>query len=104
METDEQRFIREHAIEERSVATVEVVDGDRPQIIVRHGSYTAVLSIMGMGDHLCIDVHPFVDGAKATAGAFGMSKGNAFKLQGSDTKSHGWDSARIIAVLIGKQS
>lgn len=104
METDEQRFIREYDVESRAVATVEVAQGDRPQIIIRHGNYTAILSVMGMGDHLCIDVHPFVEGVKATAGTFGMSKGSAFKLEKTGTTSHGWQSASLLAVLIGKQA
>lgn len=104
METDEQCFMREHDIEARSVATIEIADGGRPQIIVRHGNYTAVLSLMGMGDHLCIDVHPFVSGEKATASTFGMSTGSAFTLRGTGTTSHGWPSANLIAVLIGKQA
>ena len=44
-------------------------DGNSPFIVVEHGSFTAVLTLMPFdGDkaHLCIDVHPFVDGEDAT--------------------------------------
>jgi hypothetical protein len=94
----------------RTVADITPVrdkDGSSPFVIVRHGRFAAVLSLIpfdGDGAHLCIDVHPFADGRDATAGVFGMSRGYRSTLQPSlGTTSHGWASAHLVAVLIGEQ-
>lgn len=81
-------------------------DGNSPFVIVRHGRFAAVLALMpfsGDGEHLCIDVHPFADGKDATAGVFGMTAGRQWRLPGTGTTSHGWPSAHLVAVLIGRQ-
>lgn len=78
-------------------------EGNSPFVIVRHGEFAAVISLMPQEGHLCIDVHAFADGKKATAGVFGMSNGRRSRLKKTGTTSHGWESADLIAVLIGKQ-
>lgn len=91
----------------RTIADIEVkrdADGNSPFIIVHYGEFTAVLSLMPMDDHLCIDVHSFVAGADATAGAFGMSDGRRVSFPSTGTKSHGWPSANLVAVLLGAQT
>lgn len=82
-----------------------VRDSDRnsPFIIVRHGPHAAVLALMPFDDHLCIDVHPFESGQDATAGVFGMTTGRQWQLPDTGTTSHGWPSAHLVAVLVGKQ-
>ena len=74
-----------------------------PFIVIRHGDYAVIVNPMGLGDHLCVDVHSFVNGDDATAGVFGMSKGQRWELPQTGTTSHKWNSANLIAVLVGKQ-
>lgn len=86
-------------------------DSNSPLVIVRHGRFAAVLALMpfngnsvGDGAHLCIDVHPFVDGLDATAGVFGMTEGRKVTFPDETGQhSHGWPSAHGISVLIGEQ-
>ena len=91
----------------RVIADVDAVrdgDGNSQFIIVRHGKYAMVLNPLPFNDHLCLDVHPFIEGeGEATAGVFGMSKGGRESLPATGTTSHGWASARLIAVLLGNQ-
>lgn len=88
--------------------TKEDPQANSPWIVVRFGDYAAVLTLMGVQDHLCIDVHPFVNGAKATAGVFGMSEGFRKHPPAINpehpTTSHGWNSAALVSVLIGEQA
>jgi hypothetical protein len=82
-------------------------DGNSPFVIVRHGKFTAILALMPFsGDkaHLCIDVHAFVNDMEATGSVFGMDEGRRYTLPATGTTSHGWDSAGLIAVLIGEQA
>ena len=82
-------------------------DGNSPFVIVRHGRFTAALSLMpfsGDREHLCIDVHAFVSSMGATAGVFGMTEGRRHELPATGTTSHGWPSANLVAVLVGKQA
>jgi hypothetical protein len=74
-----------------------------PFIIVRCGDKVAIINPMGFHDHLCVDVHSFVAGEDATAGVFGMSAGKRWALPETGTTSHGWNSANLIAVLVGEQ-
>lgn len=83
-------------------------DGNSPFVIIRHGRFAAILCLMpfdGEDAHLCIDVHPFADDRDATAGAFGMSDGTrvCFPAVTTGTTSHGWPSAHLVSVLVGKQ-
>jgi hypothetical protein len=80
-----------------------------PFIIIRCGDKVAIINPLGFDDHLCIDVHPFVDDQEATAGVFGMTRGKQWALPkpdkgGPGTTSHKWPSANLIAVLIGEQA
>lgn len=82
-------------------------DGSRkpsPFIIVRHGGRVMILNPMAMGDHLCVDVHSFIDGEDATAGVFGMSDGMRWAFDDvTGTTSHGWNSTSLVSVLLGDQ-
>jgi hypothetical protein len=78
-------------------------DTHHPFFVVRHGKYVAVITTMALGSHLCLDVHAFVDGKDATAGVFGMTNGARATLEKTDTTSHGWPSAAMLAVLVGEQ-
>lgn len=60
--------------------------------------------------HIDLDVHSFVDGEPATAAAFGLSRERRSRARFSHddhgaprTTSHGWPSANLVAVLIGRQ-
>lgn len=75
-----------------------------PYIVVKHGEYAVVLHPMGLSDHLCVDAHPFVDGKEATAAAFGMTEGVRSELTSAGTKSYGWPSDVLVALLIGRQA
>lgn len=75
-----------------------------PFIIIRSGNRTMIVNPIAFDDHLSVDCHSFVDGEAATAGAFGMSNGHQTELEHIGTMSHGWPSAALISVLLGKQS
>lgn len=92
--------------EEHPVTVIDVPnssEGPSPFIIIRHGDKTVIVNPLGLGDHLSVDIHSFVDGADATAGVFGMSKGQRWALPETGTTSHQWNSANLIAVLVGEQ-
>jgi len=92
--------------EEHPVVEVDVPGGKEPSpfIIIRHGEFTVIVNPIGLGDHLSVDVHSFVAGEDATAGVFGMSTGKRWSLPKTGTKSHGWPSANLVAVLVGEQT
>jgi len=81
-----------------------------PFIIIRHGEFTVVVNPMGLGDHLCVDVHSFVDGQDANGGVFAMGKGRRWTLGDSTkesvtgAKSHGWPAAGLVSVIVGEQT
>jgi hypothetical protein len=72
-------------------------------IVIRHGRFAVVINPMALIDHLCVDLHSFVDGQAATGGVFGMGAGGRVKLEPTGTTSHKWPSASTIAVLVGEQ-
>lgn len=79
-------------------------DGFSPFIVIRHKGMTMVLNPQGFDDHMCVDVHSFVDGKDATAGVFGMTEGYRYTLEGAPpTTSHKWPSAEMVTVLLGEQ-
>ena len=100
-------FIRKYAPDGRRVVAEVTPDrdenGDSPFIIVRDGNRTVVLCVMSLGDHLCIDVHSFIDGQAATASVFGMTEERQMDLPPTGTTSHGRPSASLVSVLIGDQ-
>lgn len=91
---------------EHDVITIDVAERESEYsrfIHVKHGKYEVVLSVIPLSNHLCIDVHSFVDGEDATAGVFGMSDGQRSKLSDLGTTSHNWPSAHLVAVCVGEQ-
>ena len=88
------------------VTVIDVAGKDEPSpfIIINHGDFTVIVNPIGLGDHLSVDVHSFVKGEDATAGVFGMSTGKRWALPETGTKSHGWNSANLVAVLVGDQT
>jgi len=91
----------------RHVFTIDL-DNDfteTPFVVVKHGSYVAVINPSPQTDHLSIDVHPFVDEKDARAGAFGMEDGFRIAFPDDQVKgfSNHWPAARLIAVLVGEQ-
>jgi hypothetical protein len=88
------------------ITPIRDADGNSPFVIVRHGRYTAVLTLMpfSSGDsHLCIDVHAFADGQDATSAPFGITDGSRVTLPGTGRTSHGFPALHITSVLIGEQ-
>jgi hypothetical protein len=87
------------------VTEINVEGGNEPSpfIIIRHGDKTVIVNPLGLGDHLSVDIHSFVAGEDATAGVFGMSNGKRWALPETGTTSHKWNSANLIAVLVGDQ-
>src|ERR1700752_709458 len=76
----EQEFIEEYGVAARTVAEINLAGKTSPQIVIRDGNRTVILSLMALGDHLCIDVHPLINGEDATASVFGMSDGKRWQL------------------------
>lgn len=90
------------------VTIIEIPDDDEadtlsPFIVVKYRNKTVVVNPMGLHDHLCVDVHSFIDGLDATAGVMAMSDGRRFELERTGTTSHGWNSAALVSVLVGAQ-
>ncbi len=79
---------------------------DHPFIIIHHQGRTMALSIMPLDNHLCVDAHAFVNGQDARVGVFGMELGYAttFPEDKVKGKSHNWPAARMVALLLGKQT
>lgn len=91
--------------EEHPVTEINVTqEGPSPFIIIRHGDKTVIVNPLGLGDHLSVDIHSFVAGEDATAGVFGMSEGKRWALPETGTTSHKWNSAALVAVLVGEQA
>lgn len=89
------------------VVTVGSEHTDWPSVVVRYGDYAAVVQFMGVGDHLCIDVHPFAHEHTARASVFGMDTGrriDGFAEADTDGTSQGQPAAAMVSVLIGEQA
>jgi hypothetical protein len=83
-------------------------NGDSPLIIIRdEAGRVAVINPMPLGNHLCIDVHPFIGGLDAVAGVFGMTAGRRISLPETggahQLRSHGWPAVRLVSVIVGEQ-
>jgi hypothetical protein len=110
--SDETEFFDKFAGDDRQIIDVEVehssiLHGEGKQqtwVVVRYGDKTMVLDLAGLGDHLSVDVHSFIDGKDATAGVFGMSQGRRWELAGPPTTSHRFPSAHMVTVLLGEQA
>lgn len=108
------------------IAAYDRADGDYPVIdldttsLLRHtmivtfagGKKKAIVQFFGLaadtdGEHLCIDVHAFVDDQVARCGVFGMENGRRFTgfTETTPGRSHGWPAVvRGVSVLIGAQT
>jgi hypothetical protein len=86
--------------------TIDLEPGDVEQtIVVRCGNdITAVLVPMRLSDHLCVDVHSFIDGQRVTGGVMGMTEGRRFELTPTGSTSHGFNSVTVASVLVGDQA
>lgn len=93
----------------RMIEAGDVSYDNGPWVHVEHKGrslYLEVREITGetpADDHLCIDVHAFVDGQDATTAAFGMGEGVRTVLPKTGTTSHGWPSANMIVLMVGTQ-
>lgn len=81
-----------------------------PFIIIRWKGRTFILNPMILGEgqngeHLCVDVHAFIDGEDAMTGVFGMSNGmrSQFPKGECPGTSHGWGAHNLIALMLGEQ-
>jgi len=106
--TTEEFMTRYNPNGEHPVTEINVPDdqdsGESPFIVVRHGDYTVIINPLGLSDHLCVDLHPFVQGRDATAGAFGMTSGQQrVSFPPTGMTSHRWPSSRMVAVIVGEQ-
>lgn len=81
-------------------------------VVVKAGNKVAVVQFMNVSaddpqaQHLCIDVHAFVDGEQAGASVFGMEVGRRVEgfPRGSTRKtSHGMPATPLVSVLVGAQ-
>lgn len=86
---------------------------DWPSFIVRAGAKAAVVQFMNVAadnpdqQHLCIDVHPFVDERAARASACGMEEGRrlaAFTEADTAGTSQGLPGAPSVSVIVGAQA
>jgi hypothetical protein len=75
------------------------------------GAKKAIVQFIGLAagtdnEHLCIDVHAFVDDMAARSSVFGMENGRRYPGfdQTAPGRSHGAPAARLLAVLIGAQT
>lgn len=89
---------------EHPVTVIDVVKGDPSHfVVINYGDYSVLVNPIACSDHLSVDVHSFVNGERATGGVFGMTNGRRFTLPETGTTSHGWESASLVAVLVGEQ-
>lgn len=101
-------FLTQYAPDpKRVVLDIEVpaqADGETPFIVLRYGDYTMVVNPMGLRDHLCVDVHPFINGQAANVAAMGMTQGVRHSFPTGDLPtSHGWPAVAMLSALLGAQ-
>ena len=80
--------------------------GQAPWIVISDNyGRTAIIDVIAFGDHLCIDVHPFLDGEDARVGIFGLDNGRRQEFPDDQVSgtSHGWNATRQAVLLIGHQ-
>jgi hypothetical protein len=75
-----------------------------PFIVIRHGDYAVVINPLAFNEHLSVDLHPYADGVRGTAGAFGMTDGRRVQFPDTGSTSHGWPSTALVVVLVGEQA
>ena len=95
------------------VIDLDTADEQRHTVIVTFagGAKKAIVQFMGLAagddnEHLCLDVHAFVDDAVARSSVFGMENGARYHgfAETAPGRSHGWPAVRGVTVLIGVQS
>ncbi len=87
-------------------------DSLSPFIVLRFRGRVMVLDAMalsgkdGENEHLCLDVHSFIDGQEARAGVFGMEQGARVQFPAAKTpgRSHNWPATKLVAILLGRQT
>jgi hypothetical protein len=93
------------------VIDLDLADEQRHTLIVTFAGKKAIVQFLGLAagqenEHLCIDVHAFVDDDAARSAVFGME--NGARYEGFDDhapgRSHGWPAVRGVSVLIGAQT
>jgi hypothetical protein len=98
---------------EYPVIDLDTEDWTRHTLIVSFagGTKKAIVQFMGLGagahhEHLCVDVHAFVDNVIARSSAYGMEDGKRYEGFAEDApgRSHGRPAVRGVAVLIGSQT
>ncbi|WIN00018.1 hypothetical protein ACTOB_003693 [Actinoplanes oblitus] len=75
------------------------------------GAKKAIVQFMGLAadgdnEHLCMDVHAFVDEQVARSSVFGMENGVRYEAfdQSAPGRSHGRPAVRGVTVLVGVQA
>ncbi|GAA1884170.1 hypothetical protein [Asanoa iriomotensis] len=95
------------------VIDLDAADMQRHTVVVTFagGAKKAIVQFFGLaahadGEHLCIDVHAFVDEQAARSSVFGMENGRRFAgfAETAPGRSHGWPAVRGVSVLIGTQA
>lgn len=95
------------------VINLDTADGQRHTVIVTFagGTKKAIVQVMGLAagegnEHLCLDVHAFVDDAVARSSVLGMERGARYPgfAETAPGRSHGQPAVRLVTVLIGAQS
>ncbi len=95
------------------VIDLDSADMQRHTVIVTFasGSKKAIVQFIGLAagedhEHLCLDVHAFVDDLAARSSVFGIENGARYEGFGNDApgRSHGRPAVRGVTVLIGAQT
>lgn len=95
------------------VVDLDTCDNARHTLIITFadGAKKAILEVFGLasgqdGEHLCVDVHAFVDGHTARSSVFGLEDGARYEgiEQSAPGRSHGRPAVRGVSVLIGAQT
>jgi hypothetical protein len=95
------------------VLDLDAADLQRHTVIVTFagGAKKAIVQFMGLAagednEHLCLDVHAFVDDRVARSSVFGLDNGARYEGfdQTAPGRSHGRPAVRGVTVLIGAQA
>ena len=95
------------------VIDLDDTDDQRHTVIVSFagGAKRAIVQFIGLAagtdnEHLCADVHVFVDGQVARSSVFGLEDGARYEgfNQNAPGRSHGRPAVRGVTVLIGAQA
>jgi hypothetical protein len=98
---------------EYPVIDLDDTDHQRHTVIVSFagGAKKAIVQFIGLAadsdnEHLCADVHAFVDGHVARSSVFGLENGVRYEgfEQNAPGRSHGRPAVRGVTVLIGAQA